>query len=117
MPTHACCRRWGHLLVALPLLGAAACRSAPKRIVALGDVHGDLSATRRALRLAGAIDDQDRWIGGRLVVVQTGDQLGRAPLPSTPRTPFSRGSAPRHAPGWRPSCLEGPMRSSCRVGR
>lgn len=50
---------------------------ATSRIVAFGDVHGDLDATRRALRLAGAIDEHDRWIGGRLVVVQTGDQLDR----------------------------------------
>jgi hypothetical protein len=49
----------------------------PDRIVAFGDVHGDLQATRRALRLAGAIDEDDRWIGGELVVVQTGDQLDR----------------------------------------
>lgn len=48
-----------------------------RRIVAIGDVHGDLDATRRALRLAGAIDDGDRWVGGSLVVVQTGDQLDR----------------------------------------
>ncbi|HSG47383.1 MAG TPA: metallophosphoesterase [Longimicrobiales bacterium] len=54
----------------------SACAPA-QRIVAFGDVHGDLDATRRALRLAGAIDDQDRWIGGRLIVVQTGDQLDR----------------------------------------
>lgn len=47
------------------------------RIVAIGDVHGDLAATRRAFRLAGAIDADDRWIGGSLVVVQTGDQLDR----------------------------------------
>ncbi|MEZ4380326.1 MAG: metallophosphoesterase, partial [Nannocystaceae bacterium] len=47
------------------------------RIVALGDVHGDLAATRSALRLAGAIDAEDRWVGGELVVVQTGDQLDR----------------------------------------
>jgi hypothetical protein len=47
------------------------------RIVAIGDLHGDLAATRRALRLAGAIDARDRWIGGTLVVVQTGDQLDR----------------------------------------
>jgi hypothetical protein len=47
------------------------------RIVAFGDVHGDLDATRSALRLAGAIDDADRWVGGGLVVVQTGDQLDR----------------------------------------
>ena len=48
-----------------------------ERIVAIGDVHGDLAATRRALRLAGAIDEDDRWIGGKLVIVQTGDILDR----------------------------------------
>jgi hypothetical protein len=50
---------------------------AAKRIVAIGDVHGDLAATRAALALAGAIDERDQWIGGDLVVVQTGDQLDR----------------------------------------
>jgi hypothetical protein len=50
---------------------------APARVVAIGDLHGDLSATRAALRLAGAIDSLDHWIGGRLVVVQTGDILDR----------------------------------------
>jgi hypothetical protein len=67
------------------LLGATACSGglpqtrnpAAPRIVAFGDVHGDLEATRSALRLAGAIDENDRWIGGDLVVVQTGDQLDR----------------------------------------
>ena len=49
----------------------------PQRLIAIGDVHGDLDATKRALRLAGAIDSEDRWIGGELVVVQTGDQLDR----------------------------------------
>ncbi len=47
------------------------------RIVAFGDVHGDLEATRSALRLAGAVDEEDGWIGGKLIVVQTGDQLDR----------------------------------------
>jgi len=50
---------------------------APARLVAIGDVHGDFAATLAALRLAGAIDDQERWIGKHLVVVQTGDQLDR----------------------------------------
>lgn len=48
-----------------------------KRLVAIGDLHGDLAATRAALRAAGAIDDGDRWIGGDLVIVQTGDILDR----------------------------------------
>jgi hypothetical protein len=47
------------------------------RVVAIGDVHGDVGATRTALKLAGAIDDEDRWTGGELVVVQTGDQIDR----------------------------------------
>jgi hypothetical protein len=46
-------------------------------VVAIGDLHGDLDATRRAFRLAGAIDDKDKWIGGKLVVVQTGDLVDR----------------------------------------
>jgi hypothetical protein len=52
-------------------------RPAVKRLVAIGDVHGDLDATRAALRLAGAIDAEDRWIGGALTIVQTGDLLDR----------------------------------------
>ncbi len=50
---------------------------APRRLVAIGDLHGDLEATRKALRLAGAIDERDAWIGGDLVLVQTGDQVDR----------------------------------------
>ena len=50
---------------------------APPRLVAVGDLHGDLGGTRAALRAVGAIDDRDRWIGGDLVVVQTGDVLDR----------------------------------------
>ncbi len=50
---------------------------AAERVVALGDVHGDLRAMRTALRLGGLIDDGDRWIGGTAVLVQTGDVLDR----------------------------------------
>lgn len=59
-------------LAPLPLRYPAA-----KRVVAIGDLHGDLAATRSVLRLAGAIDEKDAWIGGDLVVVQTGDVLDR----------------------------------------
>lgn len=64
----ACARNAGELPTRFP---------AADRIVAIGDLHGDLAATRGALQLAGAIDDADRWIGGDLVVVQTGDVLDR----------------------------------------
>lgn len=71
-------------LVALVLLCLLACArdlradsALPGRLVAIGDLHGDLDATRRALQLAGAMDAEDQWIGGNLQLVQTGDQLDR----------------------------------------
>lgn len=50
---------------------------APARIVAMGDLHGDLGALRRALALGGLIDKEDHWTGGDTWVVQTGDQMDR----------------------------------------
>ncbi|CAN5309165.1 hypothetical protein BH09MYX1_BH09MYX1_33500 [soil metagenome] len=55
-----------------------AARVMPARLVAIGDLHGDLDAARRAMRLAGAIDAKDAWIGDKLVVVQTGDEIDRS---------------------------------------
>jgi hypothetical protein len=52
-------------------------RPAAARLVAVGDLHGDLDHTRRALRLAGAIGVHDEWLGGALLVVQTGDEIDR----------------------------------------
>jgi predicted phosphodiesterase len=49
----------------------------PGRLIALGDVHGDLDAMRAALRAARVLDAQDKWIGGDATVVQTGDLLDR----------------------------------------
>lgn len=49
----------------------------PRRLVAIGDLHGDLGGTRSALKAAGAIDGNDKWIGGDLAIVQTGDILDR----------------------------------------
>jgi hypothetical protein len=51
--------------------------AAAPRVVAIGDVHGDLDVTRSVLRMVGAIDASDHWIGANLVVMQVGDQLDR----------------------------------------
>ena len=48
------------------------------RVVAIGDVHADLGALRTALRVAGAINTADEWIGGGLTIVQLGDLIGRS---------------------------------------
>lgn len=49
----------------------------PGRLVAIGDVHGDYKATKKVLKLAGVLDNNQNWIGGDTVLVQTGDQLDR----------------------------------------
>ncbi|XP_016458882.2 shewanella-like protein phosphatase 1 isoform X1 [Nicotiana tabacum] len=54
--------------------------SAPgRRIVAVGDLHGDLDKARGALETAGVLssDGQDFWIGGETVLIQLGDILDR----------------------------------------
>jgi hypothetical protein len=69
-----------------PAAPASASSSAPSssyrlpasaRVIAIGDLHSDLNALRATLRLAGAIDSDDRWIGKDLTLVQTGDQIDR----------------------------------------
>ena len=60
-----------------PAASSRSATAAPERLVAIGDLHGDLDAARRVLRLAGAIDSKDAWSGGKLVVVQTGDAIDR----------------------------------------
>ena len=52
--------------------------AAPRRIVAIGDIHADIDALRRALRAAGAVNARDEWVGGTLTVVQLGDLIGRS---------------------------------------
>lgn len=47
------------------------------RIIAIGDLHGDLDGTLQVFHRAGITDQQNHWIAGDLVVVQTGDQLDR----------------------------------------
>lgn len=51
--------------------------SVAPRVVAIGDLHGDLRATQAVLRLAGLMDDKGHWAGGKTVFVQTGDVLDR----------------------------------------
>jgi hypothetical protein len=48
------------------------------RVVAIGDLHADIGATRKAFQAAGATNARDEWIGGAMTVVQLGDLIGRS---------------------------------------
>jgi len=49
-----------------------------RRIIAVGDVHGDLMQTLKALKLGGLIDATgSKWTGGKTILVQVGDILDR----------------------------------------
>ncbi|WWC59955.1 uncharacterized protein I303_102518 [Kwoniella dejecticola CBS 10117] len=48
-----------------------------QRLVAVGDLHGDIQNAQKVLRMAGLIDSQANWIGGQDILVQTGDIVDR----------------------------------------
>lgn len=62
------CKNYNYLPTILP---------AVKRIVVIGDLHGDYELTFKTLLKAEVINAKMEWIGGDTVVVQTGDQIDR----------------------------------------
>jgi hypothetical protein len=70
------------LVLLAPAAGAApsvAPAASSDRIVAVGDVHGDLDAFRAILREAGILSEKGHWDGGRTTFVQLGDFTDRGP--------------------------------------
>lgn len=65
---HDSCPNYPYLPTILP---------AQKRIIVIGDIHGDYNLALESFRIANLIDDSDRWIGGKTHVVQVGDQVDR----------------------------------------
>ncbi|MBT5874412.1 MAG: hypothetical protein HOH43_13420 [Candidatus Latescibacteria bacterium] len=49
----------------------------PSRIVAIGDVHGDVDALVSILKETGLVDEGRNWTGGDAVLVQVGDLIDR----------------------------------------
>jgi hypothetical protein len=70
--------RVGSSFVAGSLIAASFAAAAP-RVVAVGDVHGDLPALRSILKDAGLVNDAGAWTGGDAVLVQLGDLIDRGP--------------------------------------
>ncbi|KAJ3284737.1 hypothetical protein HDU79_007891 [Rhizoclosmatium sp. JEL0117] len=57
-----------------PIVGGS-----PKRIVAVGDFHGDMPQVKKVLRMAGIVDKDLQWVGGDASFVHTGDVVDRGP--------------------------------------
>lgn len=55
-----------------------------KRIIVIGDLHGDWEMTIKSLTIAKLIDKNLHWIGGETVVVQLGDQIDRCRFSGIP---------------------------------
>ncbi|TKA55979.1 hypothetical protein B0A53_01681 [Rhodotorula sp. CCFEE 5036] len=67
------------LLVFVGLFSLSRNHKDPQRIIAVGDVHGDLAALMQILRRAQLVDLRGHWIGGQDILVQTGDIVDRGP--------------------------------------
>jgi len=48
-----------------------------KRLVAVGDIHGDVQKLQAIMRHAGLINNRDQWIAEDTIFVQTGDLVDR----------------------------------------
>ena len=69
----------GNVLLAAAAPGSQDDWQGIQRVVAVGDIHGDKDAFVAVLRMAGIIDDEERWIAGTTHLVQVGDLPARGP--------------------------------------
>jgi len=51
------------------------------RIIAIGDIHGDIQLLKDCLKIAKVINENNEWVGEKTYVVQIGDQLDRCRNP------------------------------------
>eukprot|EP00755_Sulcionema_specki_P028058 Sspe_Gene.89061::Locus_60925_Transcript_1_1_Confidence_1.000_Length_1243::g.89061::m.89061 len=70
-------------MLCIALLASLAVSAEPRRIVAIGDLHGDLQTAYKALLVAGVVSregkDTETWTGGDALLVQVGDLVDRGP--------------------------------------
>lgn len=76
---HSGMRRLAPLLSLLCGLLAVQATSAqaPTRIIAIGDIHGSIDGVTSILKVTGLIDSNNKWIGGKTQLLQTGDYMDR----------------------------------------
>ncbi|KAI8384640.1 Metallo-dependent phosphatase-like protein [Radiomyces spectabilis] len=67
---------WLSIVASFTVL-ASALSDEPRRIVAIGDLHGDYINAVKSLNFANITDLDGHWIGGDAILVQTGDIVDR----------------------------------------
>jgi hypothetical protein len=65
------------LACAVALAFSPATAQTPARIIAIGDIHGEIDGFTALLKATGLIDANRKWSGGRTHLVQTGDYTDR----------------------------------------
>lgn len=86
-PSEATCQKMRHLHAPSPVeheakteSGGITCfESENQRVVSIGDLHGDLAHTLELMKGLGLINDEEKWIGGTTILIQTGDVVDRGP--------------------------------------
>ncbi|WFD24776.1 hypothetical protein MEQU1_003481 [Malassezia equina] len=68
---------WAALLVCVLLYVRWPRTYAHRRVVAIGDLHGDYAQALDILRATHVVDSQGHWAGGATVLVSTGDTVDR----------------------------------------
>lgn len=60
------CKKYDHFPQVLPKV---------KRIIVIGDIHGDMNLLKQLLQKAQVINENNKWVGKSTFVVQVGDQI------------------------------------------
>src|SRR5690348_8792826 len=71
--------RQSGVLAGLLFITALSSLAADGRIIAIGDVHGDLPDFIAILQQTGLMNESRQWTGGAAVFVQVGDVVDRGP--------------------------------------
>ncbi|RIB20076.1 Metallo-dependent phosphatase-like protein [Gigaspora rosea] len=68
-----------HVAKYTTVAASEASNQSPRRIIAVGDLHGDYEQTLKVLKMTRILDAKENWIGNNGILVQTGDIVDRGP--------------------------------------
>lgn len=79
-----------------------------QRVVAIWDIHGNLSLLKYCLKAANLIEgDSDDWVGGNTILVQLGDLLDRGAFEVEVLKLLAKARRPGQSSWWSCCCYLG----------